>query len=69
LEQGKGKDQKGCLFLKKGCLSESVLNLKSREDRFNGRVSVFEELAQKEISGVKSLVVYGELTAEIGTIK
>jgi hypothetical protein len=53
----------------KGYLSESVLTLKSRAEQFNGRFTVFEELAQKEISWVKSLVVYDELAAEIGTIK
>jgi len=53
----------------KSYLSESIYNLKSQAERFNGRFTIFEELAQKETAGVKSLVVYDELAAEIGTMK
>jgi len=53
----------------KSYLSESIYNLKSQAERFNGRFIIFEELAQKETAGVKSLVVYDELAAEIGTMK
>jgi hypothetical protein len=53
----------------KNYLSESINNLKSQAERFNGRFIVFDELAQKETAWVKSLVVYDELATEIGTIK
>jgi hypothetical protein len=53
----------------KSYLSESIYSLKSQAERFNGRFIIFEELSQKEIACVKSLVVYDELASEIGTIK
>ncbi|MDQ5986136.1 MAG: hypothetical protein CSYNP_01855 [Syntrophus sp. SKADARSKE-3] len=53
----------------KNYLSESVQSLKSQAEHFNGRFTAFEELAQKETACVKSLVVYDELMAEIGTMK
>ncbi|MDD5171179.1 MAG: hypothetical protein PHN75_20350, partial [Syntrophales bacterium] len=53
----------------KSYLSESINNLKIQAERFNGRFTVFEELAQKETALVKSLVVYDELAAEIGGMK
>jgi hypothetical protein len=53
----------------KSYLSASANALKSQAERFNGRFTVFTEMAQKETAGVKSLVVYNELAAEIATIK
>jgi len=53
----------------KSYLSASVSNLRSQAEHFNKRFTVFKELTQKETAEVKSLVVYDELAAEIGTIK
>lgn len=53
----------------KNYLAESVKNLKTQAERFHGRFAAFDDLAQKETAGVKSLVVYDELAAEIAGLK
>jgi hypothetical protein len=52
----------------KSYISESTNNLKTQAGRFNGRLKVFEELGNKETSGVKALAVYDELSLEAQTV-
>lgn len=49
----------------KSYLSESIKNLKTEANSFNGKLIFFESITGKEASHIKSLVVYDELLAEL----
>lgn len=48
----------------KSFISESTASLKNQADRFNSRLTGFNEITRKETTAIKSLALYDELIAE-----
>ncbi len=67
LNKAKGLFRKDVDPKEKSFISESTNTLKNKAAGFNGKLSTFEELTNKQNARVKSMAVYDELLAELAS--